>query len=243
MSNCADTLQFLGPDVSIDHGVWLTANDIELLRETGTMLTHQPSSNLRLKSGVAPLNQLLDMGVTVTMGIDKAGINDDNDIFQEMRLAFKLHRTPSVHEPLPTSAQILHLATVGGAKTTLFDDRIGTIEKGKSADLVLLDLRRLSEPYLDPNLSIVDVVLHRGKGLDVDTVMIAGEVVLRDRKFTKIDKGEVMRQICDSLNREPTPQEQERRQLGKELTPYIRRFYQGWELAEALPYSHLNSAA
>ena len=234
-------LGFLGPHVSIDHGVWLTNRDIDLLRETGTMLTHQPSSNLRIVTGIAPLNQLLSRGVTVALGIDEAGINDDNDMFQEMRLALHLHKAPGIDGAYPTAAQILHLATTGGAKTTLFGDRIGSIEKGKGADLVLVDLRRMSEPYLEPGLSVVDVVLHRGKAVDVDTVMIAGEVVLKDRKFTRLDKEEVVARLKESLVRDLTPQELERRNLGKDLLPHMKRFYQGWELAPQLPYAVYNS--
>ena len=235
-------LGFLGPEVSIDHGVWLTEGDIELMGETGIMLTHQPSSNFRLMSGMAPLNQLLAKGVTVALGIDEAGINDDNDILQEMRLALKMHRVPGIDQVGPTSGQILHLTTVGGAKTTMFGDRIGSIEKGKGADLVLMDLERLSKPYLDSSLSIVDVVLYRGKMIDVDTVMIAGQVVYKDRKFTRLDKDDIVAQLAESLARDPNPGELERGRLGKELIPHVRRFYQGWEMAERQPHSIYNSA-
>ena len=235
-------LGFLGPKVSIDHGVWLTNDDIDLLRETGTMLTHQPSSNLRIVTGIAPLNRLLARGITVALGIDEAGINDDNDIFQEMRLALHLHKEPGVDGAYPTAAQILHSATTAGAKTTLFAERIGSIEKGKGADLVLMDLRRMSEPYLEPGYSVVELVLHRGKAVDVDTVMIAGEVVLKDRKFTLLDKEEVVASLKQSLARELTPQELERRKLGKDLLPHMKRFYQGWELAPLQPYAVYNSS-
>ena len=236
-------LGFLGPEVSIDHGVWLTEADIELMAETGIMLTHQPSSNFRLMSGIAPLNQLLAKGVTVSLGIDETGINDDNDILQEMRLALKIHRVPGIDQVGPTSGQILHLTTVGGAKTTMFGDRIGSIEKGKGADMVLMDLERLSKPYLDSSLSIVDVVLYRGKMIDVDTVMIAGEVVYKDRKFTRLDKDDIVAQLAENLARDLTPQERERGTLGKELIQHVRRFYQGWEMAERQPHSVYNSAA
>ena len=235
-------LGFLGPEVSIDHGVWLTEADIELMGEMGIMLTHQPSSNFRLMSGMAPLNRLLARGITVALGIDEAGLNDDNDILQEMRLAMKIHRVPGIDQVGPSSGQILHVTTVGGAKTTLFDNRIGSIEKGKAADLVLMDLERLSRPYLDAGQSIVDVVLYRGKMIDVDTVMIAGEVVYKDRKFTRLDKDDIAAQLGKSLARDLNPSEAERRTLGKELMPHVKRFYQGWEMAERQPHSVYNSA-
>ena len=235
-------LGFLGPEVSIDHGVWLTEADIELMKEMDIMLTHQPSSNFRLMSGMAPLNQLLAKGVTVALGIDEAGLNDDNDIIQEMRLAMRIHRVPGIDQVGPSAGQILHITTMGGAKTTLFGDRIGSIEKGKGADLVLMDLERLSRPYLDAGHSIVDVVLYRGKMIDVDTVMIAGEVVYKDRKFTKLDKEEIAARLGESLARDLNPSEVERRNLGKELIPHVRRFYQGWDMAERRPHTVYNSA-
>ena len=119
-------LGFLGPEVSCAHGVWLTDSDMDLLAETGTAICHNPSSNLRLKSGIAPVNRMLEKGVTVAIGIDEAGINDDNDMLQEMRLAQKVHRVPGVSSASPTSHQILRLSTVNGAKVTLFD-RVGTL--------------------------------------------------------------------------------------------------------------------
>ena len=236
-------LGFLGPEVSIDHGVWLTEGDIDILRETGTMLTLQPSSNLRLVSGIAPLNELLAKGITVGLGIDEAGINDDNDQLQEMRLAFNLNRVPGISRTLPKAAQIFHLATMGGAKTTLFADRIGSIEKGKGADLVLMDLRRMSEPYLEPGIPAVDLIVNRGKTVDIDTVMIAGEVVLKDRKFTRLNKEEVVAGLKESLVRDLTPQERDRRELSKDLMPHVQRFYEGWELAPGQPHSVYNSSA
>ena len=188
------------------------------------------------------MNQLLAKGVTVALGIDEAGINDDNDILQEMRLAMKIHRVPGIDQVGPTSGQILHLTTVGGAKTTMFGDRIGSIEEGKGADLVLMDLERLSKPYLDASLSIVDVVLYRGKMIDVDTVIIAGEVVYKDRKFTRLDKDDIVAQLAENLARDLTPAELERGRMGKELIPHVRRFYQGWEMAERQPHTVYNSA-
>jgi cytosine/adenosine deaminase-related metal-dependent hydrolase len=191
---------------------------------------------------MAPLNQLLAKGVTVALGIDEAGLNDDNDIIQEMRLAMRIHRVPGIDQVGPSSGQILHITTMGGAKTTLFGNRIGSIEKGKGADLVLMDLERLSRPYLDAGHSIVDVVVYRGKMIDVDTVMIAGEVVYKDRKFTRLDKDAIAAQLGEALARDLNPSEVDRRTLGKELMPHVRRFYQGWDMAERQPHSIYSSA-
>ncbi len=219
----------LGPEVSCAHGVWLTESDLDILAETQTAICTNPSSNLRLKSGVAPVNRLLERGVNVALGIDEAGLNDDNDILQEMRVAQKIHREPGVSAPHPTSHDIFRLATANAAGVTFFDD-VGTIEPGKRADLVLIDMARIEEPYLHPDTDIIDALIYRGKGLDVDTVMVNGELLLRNKKFLKADKAEVAERLKESLSRELTDREAEGARLSAEILPYINRWFSEWEL-------------
>ena len=219
----------LGPEVSCAHGVWLSESDLGILAETGTAICTNPSSNLRLKSGVAPVNRLLERGINVALGIDEAGINDDNDILQEMRVAQKIHREPGVSSPHPTSHDIFRLATSNAARVTFFDD-VGTIERGKRADLVLIDMERIEEPYLHPDTDVVDALVYRGKGLDVDTVMVDGEILLRDKKFLKADKAEVAARLKESLSRELTDREARAAWLSEDVLPYINRWFSEWEL-------------
>jgi cytosine/adenosine deaminase-related metal-dependent hydrolase len=91
-----------GPRLTLGHGVWLTEDDLDLVGRTGTMICHNASSNLRLRSGVAPLNHWAARGVTVAIGLDEAGINDDRDMLQEMRLVLRLHRVPGMDDVVPT---------------------------------------------------------------------------------------------------------------------------------------------
>ena len=224
-------LGVLGPEVSCAHGVWLSESDFDILGDTGVAICSNPSSNLRLKSGVAPLNRLLSGGATVALGMDEAGINDDNDILQEMRLAQKIHREPGVSSPYPTSHNIFRMATVNGAKVTFFDD-VGTIEPGKRADLVLINLDRIEDPYLHPDTDIVDALVYRGKGLDVDTVMVEGEILLRSGEFLKMDKAEVRAQLRESLSRELTDGEASRIALSRDLLPRVQSWFAAWELEE-----------
>lgn len=222
-------LGVLGPEVSCAHGVWLSESDLGILAETGIAICTNPSSNLRLKSGVAPVNRLLERGVNVALGIDEAGLNDDNDILQEMRVAQKIHREPGISSPNPTSHDIFRLATTNAAKVTFFDD-VGTIEPGKRADLVLIDMGRIEEPYLHPDTDIIDALIYRGKGLDVDTVMVDGEVLLQDKKFLKMDKADVTARLKESLARELTDREINAAQLSQDILPYINRWFSDWEL-------------
>ena len=236
-------LGFLGPDVSCAHCVWLTESDMDTMAQTGTVVSHNASSNLRLKSGVAPLNRMMAKGVTVAVGIDEAGINDDNDILQEMRLVQKLHRVPGVDSPSPTSHQVLHMATANGAKATFFADRIGTLEKAKRADVILLNLDHIVEPYLDPKVNVVDAVLHRGRGLDVDTTIVDGEVLMRDRRITRVNKAEVWTELKAQLAHELKPHEIERGALAGQLGPYVQRFYRQWPLEGAKPHYLYNESS
>jgi cytosine/adenosine deaminase-related metal-dependent hydrolase len=167
----------------------------------------------------------------VALGIDEAGINDDNDILQEMRMAQKVHREPGLDSPYPTSHEVLELATANGAKVTFFED-VGTIEPGRRADLVLVNLDRIEDPYLHPDTDIVDALVYRGKGLDVDTVMVDGEVLLRNGEFLRMEKAEVRARLKESLARAQTDREVQRAALSQELLPYVNRWFSAWDLEE-----------
>lgn len=226
-------LRILGPHLTLGHGVWLTEEDIGLVAETGTMICHNASSNLRLASGIAPLNHYVKHGVAVGMGLDEAGINDDRDMLQEMRLVLKLHRVPGMDELVPTSPQVFQMATEHGAKTTGFAREIGTLEVGKAADLVVMNWKHIAYPYLDRDVPVIDAVLHRSRTSGVETVMVAGEVILKEGKFTKVDKEAMLEELAGSLRVPLTSEEERRCELAREVFPYVKKFYNGW-----LEHSH-----
>jgi 5-methylthioadenosine/S-adenosylhomocysteine deaminase len=221
-------LGLLGPRLTLGHGVWLTEADIDLAARTGTMICHNASSNLRLRSGVAPLNAFLARGIPVGLGLDEAGVNDDRDMFQEMRLVLRLHRVPGMDDVVPNSAQVLRMATMGGALTTGFTGRIGAVERGKAADLVLLPWKSLAFPYLDPDIAVVDAVVHRARAAAVDTVLVAGEVVLKDGRPTRVDKAAALEELAAALRAPLAPHEEQRRRLARAVFPHVKRFYDGW---------------
>ena len=221
-------LGLLGPRLTLGHGVWLTEDDIDLAAETGTMVCHNASSNLRLRSGVAPLNRFAARGVRVGLGLDEAGINDDRDMFQEMRLVLRLHRVPGMDDVVPTCPEVLGMATAGGAATTGFADRVGVLEAGRAADLVTIPWKSIAGPYLEPGTSPVDAVVYRARAAAVDTVMVAGEVVLERGRFTRVDKAAVVEELAASLQKPLRPEEERRRRLAREIMPHVRRFYDGW---------------
>jgi 5-methylthioadenosine/S-adenosylhomocysteine deaminase len=217
-----------GPALTLGHGVWLSEADLDLVAQTGTMICHNASSNLRLRSGVAPLNHWAARGVRVAIGLDEAGINDDRDMLQEMRLVLRLHRVPGMDDGVPTCPQVFRMATEEGAATTPYAGHIGTLERGRAADVVLLSWPQIAHPYLDPDTAVVDAVVHRAKTSGVALVMVAGEVVLRDGRFTRIDKESALRELAASLGAPLTPEEERRRRLSREVFPVVKRFYDGW---------------
>jgi cytosine/adenosine deaminase-related metal-dependent hydrolase len=220
----------LGPDLTLGHGVWMTEADIETVAATGTHVCHNASSNLRLRSGIAPLNALAKRDVAVAIGMDEAGINDDRDMLQEMRLVLKLHRTPGMDDDVSTSAQVFRMATEHGATTTGFADTIGVLAPGMAADMVLLDWRSIAFPYLnlDRDISVIDAVLHRARSAGVRTVIVAGEPIYRDGRFTRVDKDAVLAELAAHMARPLGDDEQRNLALGRALMPHVRRFYDGW---------------
>jgi cytosine/adenosine deaminase-related metal-dependent hydrolase len=223
-----DEMGLLGPHMTLGHGVWLTEDDIERVAETGTMICHNASSNLRLRSGVAPLNHWTARGIRVALGLDEAGINDDRDMLQEMRLVLRLHRVPGMEDAVPTSAQVFQMATENGALTTGFADRIGTLAPGKAADLVLVNWPQVAYPYLDATVPVVDAVVHRAKTSGVETVLVAGEPILRDGQFTRVNKAEMLEALAETLRVPLQAAERSRRTLAPAVFPHVGRFYEGW---------------
>lgn len=220
----------LGPSMTLGHGVWMTEEDIERVADSGTHVCHNASSNLRLRSGTAPLNAWEERGVRVAIGIDEAGINDDRDMLQEMRLVKHLHREPGMDDRVPTSAQVLRMATEHGAHTTGFADEIGILALGRAADLVVMDWRALAHPYLalDRDISVVDAIVHRARASAVRTVLVAGEPIYRDGRFTRLDRDAVLDELAAHMARPVSEEERGRRELERALMPHVRRFYQGW---------------
>ena len=240
-------LGFLGPELSCAHSVWLTEGDIELLADAGTTVCHNPSSNLRLKNGIAPVNAMLAGGVNVAMGTDSTAINDDDDMLQEMRLASKLHRQPGLNRPALNSHQALRLATANAARPTGFDGRIGTLEPGRYADMVLMDWDEMTAPYFegtgDSVADAVNAVVYRGKSTNVDTVVINGEVVLRGGQFVKADEQQVIAELREQLSRPIDDRTQSTREMAVRLLPYIERFYEDWNIPADGPHYLYNGRA
>ncbi len=218
---------FLGPDVVCGHSVWVTDEDIDLLKAAGASVCHNASSNFRLLSGIAPVSRFVEENVKVALGTDDMGMNDDKDMLQEMRLVLKIHRLPTVEFNPLTPAQVFEMATVNGARAAGFGDSTGALEPGRRADAALIKLERLDQPYLNPNTSILDALVHRARGVDVDVTIVDGEVLMQDGRVTRVDKQALFKDIRRALDRPLTPDEQEREELAGLIRPHLTGYYAG----------------
>ena len=237
-----DRIGLLNERMTLGHGVWTTADDLDLIAERGTSICHNCSSNLRLQSGWAPVVAMLERGIRVALGIDEAGMNDDRDMLLEMRQVLRTHRVPGHRARVPSVAEVFRMATENGAGTTAFGASIGRLDPGRAADLVLVRWSEIARPFLDPDVNILDAVVQRGKPNAVDTVLIGGVPVLRGGRFTRIDEAAAVRDLADFMARPADADEQRRRTMARQLMPHIETFYEDWLASEPFePWDVRNS--
>jgi cytosine/adenosine deaminase-related metal-dependent hydrolase len=232
-------LGVLSPRFSIAHGVWLTDEEIAALAESGAAVSHNPSSNLRLRAGIAPLNALLAAGVTTGLGMDGTTINDDEDMFAEMRLAMRLARAPMLGAPAPDPARVFEMATAGGAKLLRKETSLGRLAPGFAADIVVADGGRMSEPWVAPGIDIRELALMRLAARDVHTVLVGGDVVLRGGRPTRFDAEAAGRELAAQLAAAPGPAGDA--EAAAALRPHLVAWYRAWEVPELSPYISYNS--
>lgn len=187
----------LGPRTGIAHCIHLTAAEKKLLRDTGTVVVHCPSSNLKLASGVCEVPELLDYGVAMGLGADGAPCGNNLDGFLELRLAALLHKPRLGPRTLP-AAKAVALATRGGARALGLGDELGSLEVGKRADVIALDTNAL---HIAPAESPYSIIAYAAKASDVRHVAVDGTVVVQDRNLLTLDRQRVIRQAKAAAQR------------------------------------------
>ncbi len=188
-----DSLGILSPQLLAAHCVWLTDDEIHLLAERDVGVAYNPSSNIKLASGVAPVPELLAAGIRVGLGTDSNLSNNNLDMFEEMRVGAtiqKLHHSDSAAMPC---RQMLHLATMGSARALGLAGEIGSLEPGKKADLIILDLKA---PHLWPVLrgaqgNVIEHLVYSANAADVRTTIVDGQVLMEDKQVRTLDPEEV----------------------------------------------------
>lgn len=179
----------LGPNVVFAHGIYLNDAEMRLLADSGTSIAHCPVCNAKLAMGTANIPRMLETGVNVALANDGMGVNNTADLFREMRSMLLLHRTVHNNPLFPSTEHALEMATLSGARALMEADRIGSLEKGKQADLILVHWKNA---HMVPLHDAPSALVWAANGSDVDTVIIAGKVVMRDREVLTLDEKVVL---------------------------------------------------
>jgi len=188
-----DSLGILTATTLLAHCVWVDTADIETIAGQKTSVAHNPESNMKLASGIAPVVSFLKCGIKTGLGTDGCASNNDLDMFREMGSAARLHKVHSLDPVAMNARTVLEMATIGGARAIGLDHWIGSLEPGKQADLIIIDL---SMPHLTPVYNPVSHLVYAVKGSDVRDVFVAGEPLVRYHNLVKLDAEKIMRQVC-----------------------------------------------
>ncbi len=173
------------------HVVWANAEEIALLKQRGVGVAHNPQSNMKLACGVAPVPEMLKAGVAVGLGTDGAASNNDLNLFEEMDTAAKLHKLNSKNPTVLSAREALEMATIRGAKAIHLDKEIGSLEVGKRADIVVVNLQT---SHHQPIYNLFSSLVYSTKGSDVETSIINGKVVMQSGKVLTLNEAEINQQ-------------------------------------------------
>ena len=182
---------FFGPDVIAVHCVHCKADDIKILRQHDTKVSHNPCSNMYLASGCAPIPEMLAAGVTVGLASDGPASSNNHSLFQAMKFAALQQKGVHQDATIMTAEKVLEMATIDGARAVGLEKEIGSIEVGKKADIVVLDY---NNPFMTPIHHPVSAMVYSALGSEVTTVMIDGRLVMRDGIVGTVDEAAVRRQ-------------------------------------------------
>jgi 5-methylthioadenosine/S-adenosylhomocysteine deaminase len=187
-----EKLGLLSSRLSADHCVALDERDMELLAERQVQVIHNPESNMKLASGIAPVPRLLEMGVNVALGTDGCASNNDLDLFAEMDTCAKLHKVATLDSTVLPAETVLKMATRNGAMALGLAGKTGELSAGRWADLIVVDFRK---PHLTPVYEPISHLVYAAGGSDVRHSIIHGRLVMEDRKLLTFDLDEVMHHV------------------------------------------------
>ncbi|MGQ4914716.1 MAG: amidohydrolase family protein [Candidatus Asgardarchaeia archaeon] len=183
---------FLKDDVLAVHGVWLNDSDLKVIKEKDVKISHNPESNMRLASGIAPVAKMLKMGITVGLATDGAASNDNLDMIEAMRGAVFSAKVSNLRASALLGYDAIKMATIWSAKALKLENEIGSIEVGKKADVILINLDALHlKPVYDP----INTIVYVATGHDVDTVIIDGKLVMHNRRILTVDEDLISQKI------------------------------------------------
>jgi 5-methylthioadenosine/S-adenosylhomocysteine deaminase len=184
-----ENLGLVGPHVILDHVVHVNETEIDKIAEHGIRVIHNPESNMKLSSGIAPVPRMIDRGVTVGMGTDGSASNNNMDLFTEMDMAAKLHKVQAMDPTVMDALTVLKMATIEGAKALGISHETGSLETGKKADVIIVDTNK---PHLTPMYNPFSHLVYAARGQDVSHTIINGRLVMENRQLLTLDLEEVM---------------------------------------------------
>ncbi len=192
------SLGLLGPTLIADHCVHLDPAEMDLLAEHRVSVIHNPESNMKLASGIAPIPDMLKRGIPVGLGTDGCASNNDLDLFSEMDTAAKLHKVRTMDTTVMDAVTVLKMATCEGARALGMDAQVGSLEVGKKADVIIVDTRK---PHLTPMYNPYSHLVYAAGGDDVTHAIVNGCVIVRDRKLLSLNVVEVMEEASRMAQR------------------------------------------
>ena len=182
-------IEFLSPNLVADHCVTLTQEDMSLLKQFDVKVAHMPESNMKLASGIAPVPDLLNHGVTVSLGTDGCASNNNLDLFQEMDTAAKLHKVHTLDPTVMDARTVVRMATRDGAKVLGLGHLTGSLEPGKKADIIVIDVNR---PHLTPMYDIYSHLVYAVNGSDVVATIVNGRILMEDGALMSLNGEDIM---------------------------------------------------
>nr|WP_280514505.1 amidohydrolase family protein [Chthonobacter albigriseus] len=229
----------LGPNVTLGHGIWTSPADLDLLAEHRCQVCHNASSGLRLGSGIAPVTEMQKRGIRVALGIDQSNLDDDRDMYAEMRLVFALHRPSTMFGRTPTPAEVFRMASEHAAATTGFEGRIGRLDVGMAADVVTVDWKTVARPHVEARTPLLDALVLRSRKDMVRSVFVGGREVVRDGRAIGVDREAVMAEIEARLARPFTPAEAAAQSMVEQLMPHLDSWYRAYpDHGDTRPYRY-----
>ena len=189
-----ENLGLLNEMVVADHCVMVTDDEIKLMAERRVKISHCPESNMKLASGIAPVEKMLDAGITVGIGTDGSASNNDVDMFGEMNTVAKIHKVARMDPTAMNASTTLNSATIGGATVLNAEHKIGSLEIGKKADLIVLDL---NQPHLTPIYNPISHLVYAARGSDVIHSVINGRIVMQNRHLTTLNETIILAKMAE----------------------------------------------
>ena len=193
-----DSIGFLGPDVVCAHSVWLSDEEIEIIKKHDVKISHNPCSNMKLASGIAPISKLLENDICVGIGTDGASSNNNLDLIEELKTASLLQKVSTLNPKVLTSDEALAIGTINGARVLGLEDEIGSVEVGKKADLILIDTNCANMVPDSSNLS--SNVIYSANGSNVDTTICNGQILMENKKLTTLDEQDIYKKAREAID-------------------------------------------